>query len=448
MVAGHVSKMINQQTVVHSNGIFHGLPTYPSTEGTQNLTALVAGATGLSGYHLVKVLAASQRWTKIYCLSSRLLPQNFFLDLGDGSGKVEHVAIDFLRQPAEIAECLSGTIKDVDHVFYFSYMQPPPKGDVLDLWAHADELAKINLSLFRNFIGGLQLAGLKPKRFMLQTGSKHYAFYLGPAAIPAFESDPRVTIDDNFYYAQEDALVSYCKLNGSQWTVSRPTYIIGAVRDGSLNHLIGFGIYASVLAYMKQPLLFPGDYRAWDREQHQSSGLLNAYFQEWLVLSESTAGEAFNIHDGDSFTWGRLWPYLAQWYGVEWHPPETNDSKYRTMKMALPKTPRGYGPQATMRSTFSLLEWSLKPEVEQAWKEIAHKHDLVLNPFDPLYRARIFSFSDSAVIGDGAMTLSMRKARKHGFFGTVDSYHSIFDSLQELARLKMIMPPVVGVFVE
>jgi hypothetical protein len=101
-----------------------------------------------------------------------------------------------------------------------------------------------------------------------------------------------------------------------------------------------------------------------------------------------------------------------------------------------------------MRSTFSLLEWSLKPEVEQAWKEIAHKHDLVLNPFDPLYRARIFSFSDSAVIGDGAMTLSMRKARKHGFFGTVDSYQSIFDSLHELARLKMIMPPVVGEFVE
>ncbi|CAH0047652.1 unnamed protein product [Clonostachys solani] len=440
--------MINKETIVYSNGIFHGLPTYPSTPDTQNLTALVAGATGLSGYHMVKVLAASQRWKKIYCLSSRPPPENFFADLGAGSEKVEHVTIDFLRQPTQIAECLSDRIKHVDYVFYFSYKQPPPKGDALDLWAHADELAKINLSLFKNFIGGLQLAELKPKRFMLQTGSKHYAFYLGPAAIPAFESDPRVTLDDNFYYAQEDALISYCKLNGSQWTVSRPTYIIGAVRDGSLNHLIGFGIYASVQAYMKQPLLFPGDYHAWDREQHQSSGLLNAYFQEWLVLSESTAGEAFNIHDGNSFTWGRLWPYLAQWYGVEWNPPETDDSKYRTVKMALPITPRGYGPQATMRSTFSLLEWSLRPEVEQAWKEIAHKHDLVLDPFDPLYRARIFSFSDSAVIGDGAMTLSMRKARKHGFFGTVDSYESIFDSLKELARLKMIMPPVLGEFVE
>lgn len=101
-----------------------------------------------------------------------------------------------------------------------------------------------------------------------------------------------------------------------------------------------------------------------------------------------------------------------------------------------------------MRSTFSLLEWSLQPEVEKAWKEISKQHQLVLDPFDPLYRARIFSFSDSAVIGDSAMTMSLRKARKYGFFGTVDSYHSMFNTFQELGRLKMIPAPVVNEFVE
>ena len=176
---------------------------------------------------------------------------------------------------------------------------------------------------------------------MLQTGSKHYAFYLGPAAIPAFESDPRVLIDGNFYYPQEDTLFEYCKAMGVEWSISRPTYIIGAVRDGSLNHLLGFGVYASIQAHLKRPISFPGDYRAWDREQHQSTGELNAHFQEWLVLSSHTANEAFNIHNGDSFTWGRLWPYLAHWYGVEWNPPETEDSKYRTLTLDLPVTPRG-----------------------------------------------------------------------------------------------------------
>lgn len=31
-----------------------------------------------------------------------------------------------------------------DHVFYFSYKQPPPTGDALDLWANAEELDRIN----------------------------------------------------------------------------------------------------------------------------------------------------------------------------------------------------------------------------------------------------------------------------------------------------------------
>lgn len=31
-----------------------------------------------------------------------------------------------------------------DHIFYFSYVQPAPKGDVMDLWANADELASVN----------------------------------------------------------------------------------------------------------------------------------------------------------------------------------------------------------------------------------------------------------------------------------------------------------------
>ncbi|GAB1315433.1 hypothetical protein MFIFM68171_05643 [Madurella fahalii] len=439
--------------IVHSNGIFRGLPAFPDLPEFCNLTALVTGATGVSGYNMVKVLAASHRWSKIYCLSSRPPPENFFSDLGDAANRVEHVMIDFLDDPAQIAHRLQEHVPHVltrehrDHIFYFSYMQPAPKGNVLDLWANADELAAVNLSLFTNFISALQRTPLKPRRFMLQTGSKHYAFYLGPASLPAFESDPRVLLDKNFYYDQEDALMAYCQSVGAAWNVARPSYIVGAVRDGTLNHLIGFGIYAAVQAYLGQPICFPGDYSAWDREQVQSTGLLNAYFEEWLVLTDKTANEAFNIHDGQSFTWGRLWPYLAAWYKVEWCPPEEDTEKYRVVKLPFAKTPRGYGPQATLRSTFSLLEWSLQPHVEKAWKELAARHDLVLDPFDDRYRARIFSFADSAVIGDAPMTTSVRKARDYGFFGTVDSYQSIFDTMHDLAKLKLILPPVTKEFV-
>ncbi|KAL2200154.1 NAD(P)-binding-like protein [Corynascus similis CBS 632.67] len=437
----HISETTNtsKQLTVHSSGIFHGLPSLPDTTDCRNMTALVAGATGLSGYHMVKVLAASpERWRKIYCLSSRPPPENFFQDLGEGASRVEHIAVDFLDDPFDIAKRLDNKVEHVLHPrVTFSISGRTPSS-----W----RLSMVRMDMFNNFLDALQQTSLRPRRFMLQTGSKHYAFYLGPASLPAFESDPRVLLDRNFYYEQEDALSAYCKSVGAAWNVARPSYIVGAVRDGTLNHLIGFGIYAAVQAYLGQPIAFPGDYHAWDREQVQSTGMLNAYFEEWLVLNVTTANEAFNIHDGQSFTWGRLWPYLASWYGVEWLPPAEEEERYRTMKLPSPTTPRGYGPQATLRSTFSLLEWSLQPHVEEAWQKLAQRHELVLDPFDDRYRARIFSFSDSAVIGDAPMTTSVRKAREYGFFGTVDSYRAIFDAFHDLARLKLIPAPVVDDF--
>lgn len=96
--------------LVRSDGIFHGIPVYDPP--AQGLTAMVTGATGVSGYSMVKVLAASSNWDKIYCLSSRPPPANFFSDLGSGANKVTHLAVDFLSDPSIIAEALS-VIKSV-----------------------------------------------------------------------------------------------------------------------------------------------------------------------------------------------------------------------------------------------------------------------------------------------------------------------------------------------
>ncbi|KAK3303717.1 NAD(P)-binding-like protein [Chaetomium strumarium] len=316
----HAQGDVPQQLPVQSRGHLYGLPTFPNTPDYRNLTALVTGATGLSGYHMVKVLAASpQRWSKIYCLSSRPPPPNFFADLGEDVGRVEHLVVDLLNNPSQIAQQL----KEIQH------------GSHLLLLIQA-AAAQGWFTLFNNFLDALRQTSLKPRRFMLQTGTKHYGFYLGPTVLPAYECDPRVQLDRIFYYEQEDAL-----------TVARPSYIIGAVRDGALNHLLGFGVYAA------------------------STGTLTAYFEEWLVLAESTANEAFNIHNGLSFTWGRLWPMLAGWYNAGWCPPEEDERKYRVMKLRCAITPRGYGPQTTLRSTFTIVEWSQQAHIQEAWQRLA-----------------------------------------------------------------------------
>ncbi|KAL5001184.1 hypothetical protein BDV10DRAFT_192384 [Aspergillus recurvatus] len=448
--------------IVKSHGPFQGLPTYPETPELSNLSAVVTGANGLSGYHMARVLAAApERWSKIYCLSRRAPPSNFFTDLGDGAARVEHIPVDFLSETAEIADqlrenilkvyvhelqvvALSSYIVHRDYVFFFSYMQPQQEGNVLGMWSDAEGLTNINSALLKNFLGALQQAKLRPKRFLLQTGAKQYGFHIGPATNPSFETDPRVSLESNFYYPQEDALASYCAATGVGWNVVRPSYIIGAVRDGALNHMIGLAIYASIQAHLNQPLYFPGDYVAWDREFCQSTALLNAYFEEWAVLTPDAKNQAFNIQDGLPFTWGRFWPNLAEWYGTTWEPPEVDGERYRVTTSRYEQTPRGYGPTGITRSTFSLQEWSELSSVQTAWQQLREKHDLVLDPFNPQYRGQVFGMTDSAVIGGWALSLSMRKARRMGFLGTADSFESARIAIRDLARLKLV-PPMQGV---
>lgn len=113
---------MQETQVIRSSGIFHGLPTYK--EASNKLTAMVTGANGISGYHMVQntytiVLAeaanyikvkilvnAPERWAKVYCLSRRPPPDYFFAGLGENADRVEHVQVDFLKDPKYVAASL------------------------------------------------------------------------------------------------------------------------------------------------------------------------------------------------------------------------------------------------------------------------------------------------------------------------------------------------------
>jgi hypothetical protein len=77
---------------------------------------------------------------------------------------------------------------------------------------------------------------------------------------------------------------------------------------------------------------------------------------------------------------------------------------------------------------------------------LTERHGLLFDPFKD--RVQTFGITDSAVIGGWALSLSMRKARKMGFLGNVDSYESAFGVLKDLARLKVSAPLAVDDFEE
>jgi hypothetical protein len=165
--------------------------------------------------------------------------------------------------------------------------------------------------------------------------------HLGPVNVPWVESDPRVTLDNNFYYRQEDSLIAFAGKHRTSYNVVIPSWILGAVKEAAMNILYPLSIYAAVQQHLGKRLDFPGDIVAWDKEQLESTAMMNSYFSEWVVLTDGMSNESFNIVDDYRFNWGRFWPVLAGWYGLKWDPPAV-DAEYTAFE--LPLNPRGCVP--------------------------------------------------------------------------------------------------------
>jgi nucleoside-diphosphate-sugar epimerase len=414
-----------------SRGIFHGLPAYPDEPG--GMTAIVAGANGISGQYMVRALAqAPERWSRIVAVSRRPAVAS------PAGAHVEHLAVDLLSlSPAEIGAAFSSRDVRPDHVFFCAYVQPPAE-EGRTIWEDAETLTAVNLKLLSNFLEGLEQAGALPRRVLVQFGMKYYGVHLGPGNWPQEESDPRVGEDNepNFYYAQHDYLKAFCARHGIEWVETRPGWILGAVPDAAMNIALPIGLYASICRHMGEPLVFPGDLAAWDCPATNSSAMLNAYMAEWAVLSPAAANQSLNMTDDSAFTWGRLWQKLAGWYGMDCVPPSADASEYRQADFKY-DPPRGFGPRGRMRFTFLFSEWARRPEVRKAWAELARVHGLA--PPDETDGDRIFGLLDY-ILSAVPQLLNADKVKRLGFFGTVSSYDVYRSVIEEMASMKVLPP--------
>ena len=99
---------------IYSKSMFHGLPDL--SQFPQGLTAVVTGANGISGSHMIRVLAQNaSRWTKIYALSRR--PPS-----GTWPSNVEHISLDLTKPPNEVSKVLKEKGIKPDYVFCFAYI--------------------------------------------------------------------------------------------------------------------------------------------------------------------------------------------------------------------------------------------------------------------------------------------------------------------------------------
>jgi len=221
------------------------------------------------------------------------------------------------------------------------------------------------------------MASALPKRLFVQTGGKYYGVHLGPTLIPSDESDPRIPFEPNLYYAHEDFLREFCPKHGIHYNMSLPSFILGAPQDSTQSLVYPVAVYAAVQKHLGKRLEYPSDLTSWETLQSISSGTLNSYLFEWMVLNENAKDQSINASDNCDFSWGKFWPKLAKYYGIEYIGPDTEkDTQFKEVATPYEPPPRGFGPRAIMKFRFSFVEWAKRSEVTQAWKELAEKHDL------------------------------------------------------------------------
>ena len=325
-----------------------------------------------------------------------------------------------------------------DYVFFASYIQPPPL-EGRGLWSDAEAMTSQNLQLLTNFLDALPLASIKPKKILLQAGAKYYGLHLGPTATPMVESDPRHSIEPNFYFPQEDVLAEYCKANNSSWVVTRPGFIWGPSETAYMSIGYPLAIYAAIQHHVGGHLEFPGDVNAWETEKHQSDAKLLAHHAEWALLSGEAENKALNQSDGGVFTWGAFWPTLASWYKLRAIRPQENPAAYATLSLPHSPPPRGFGGPGVIRSSFSFLDWSKTPEVLQAWEDLSKKHDLKGSPFGDK-ALDTFGLLDGEISAPWPRSISMNLNRKLGWHGFVDTSEAIKAVFEEMARKHMVPP--------
>ncbi|ETS78421.1 hypothetical protein PFICI_10483 [Pestalotiopsis fici W106-1] len=423
--------MASSTSALRQVGIYRNLPIIDDT--LEGLAAIVTGANGISGFNMMRALLESpKRWKKVFCLSRRPPPEEMMALLPrEARSRIHFVSCDFLSEPASIAEALTTAGVHANYIFFYSYVHKQ--------WSEADALVESNVLLLQNFLQALELAKIKPDRFILQTGGKNYGVHIGRTTVPLLESDPQPKhLEPSFYYIQEDLVKAFCQKQNSSWSVIMPCAVIGASSQAAMNGFYLFGVYAAVQTHKGEPLEFGGDWESWQFENYHCSARMTGFLTEWVALTPHGCNEKFNTQDGGPLTLERFFNELARWYGASGvvpPPDDESDMANQTFGTSGKLAPLGYGPPLSYKARFTLEDWAKDEKNVAAWREMMEisRGKLIHDPFaipDGFYMAR-FAYCRTA-------SPCLNKARRLGWTGFVDTMESIFEAFVEMAKLGML----------
>lgn len=348
----------------------------------QKKTALVIGATGVSGRALIEHLDQQPDWDVIGV--SRKPP--YF------QSKARFVHAD-LMDPQSCRDNLGG-LSEVTHVFYCAY---------LDNRVIAETRAP-NAKMFANVLPVIEAAAPNLQHVCLLQGTKYYGQYLGPFKTPAKETDPRIDVP-HFYYDQQDLAETASAGKGWSWSAARPHVICGFALGNPLNIITTIATYATLLKEMGQPFTFPGKPGAFTSIYQATDAGLLARAMVWMSTNPACADQAFNVTNGDFFRYQNLWPVFAGFFGLEAGGVETVD---------MPTRMAG---------------------ADALWDKIVAREGLQKHPLSQLVN---WNFANYAFSNDWDVMSDTTKCRRFGFLEFLDSEEMFLDLFRDLKSNKIV----------
>jgi nucleoside-diphosphate-sugar epimerase len=346
-------------------------------------TAVVAGASGITGRGLLETLTA-RGWDVVALSRSKV----------DRPG-VRSISVDLMDSAAS-RSALSG-LGEVTHIFYAGR------------YAHKASVAEPvveNLMMLRNTVEPIEAASPKLRHVHLVHGTKYYGSNTGPFSTPAREDDPR-SLAPNFYYAQQDYLAARQVGKAWTWSASRPHGLLHSIPDAPRNLVLIVAVYALICRELKLPLSFPGtpeNYRALYQctsVDHLGEAIV------WMAGEPACANDAFNITNGDVIRWARLWPVFAKHFQMEVGP-------VRTLRLASVMADKG-----------------------EVWAAICSRYGLRSPPYEKLV---LWDYGDFVFTPHWDIMSDTTKIRQCGFASarrTQEEFLRYFDEF----RARGVLPP-------
>ncbi|KAL9624577.1 MAG: hypothetical protein Q9160_001241 [Pyrenula sp. 1 TL-2023] len=397
-------------------------------------SAIVTGATGLTGSAIVKALGQdTAAWEKVFALS-RSQKEKY-------PANVHHDTLDLQANAKSMASQLQGV--EAEYVFFCAYLAKDDE----------QEAANVNGAMLRNFLEALTITGAekKLKRIILTAGLKQYGVHLGQPKNPMTEEDPWLEGSDrppNFYYDQQRILQDLSKNKSWDWVVTYPQDVIGMAKGNFMNLSTSLGLYAAVSkALPGSQLIFPGSQAFYTMFNVWTSARLHARFCLWAALEPKAGNEGFNVVNGDIDSWQNLWPRFAKRFGCTIPakqfdaPTVVSGSKVTLGRPPIDDYARAMGLEGAFQPSvieqhIDLLKWSKDPKVKETWDKLAKDHRLEFDTFEKA----TWGFLGFVLGRNYSMVCNMTKARRLGWDGWADTWEEMTAAWEGLENVKVLPP--------